>query len=149
MAIAPIDNQSSEPATYIGSKQPQFPGGKKGSHGGYGQNGYLGASSDTKIGTTKSGFLPDPSADKVNSQTRTLDGKPIATHPSMRGASAGPHVGANTGPVTQPATKAKGAVAAGPGTGLRSPTSWTPRGPWLITPGPRDGLGEWCAGRWP
>ena len=34
---------------------------------GYGQNGYLGPSSDLKPGTTKSGFLPDPGT-PVNSQ---------------------------------------------------------------------------------
>jgi hypothetical protein len=37
------------------------------SKSGYGQNGFLGPSSDTKIGATKSGFLPDPVA-PVNSQ---------------------------------------------------------------------------------
>jgi hypothetical protein len=54
---------------------------------GYGQNGYLGPSSDTKIGKTKSGFLPG-AVPPVNSQTRQVNADPIAAAHGMRNRNA-------------------------------------------------------------
>jgi hypothetical protein len=59
------------------------------SKSGYGQNGFLGPSSDTKIGKTKSGFLPDPVA-AINSQLNPtrVSGDPITAHAGMRNRNA-------------------------------------------------------------
>jgi hypothetical protein len=64
----------------------------------YGRNGALSPSSDTKIGTTSTNFLPKAKAAIDSGQTRTVDASPIKTHPQMRGASPGPKLGANPRP---------------------------------------------------
>jgi hypothetical protein len=61
---------------YIRSNEVENPDAKVNPTG-YGQNGYLGPSSDTKPGTTKSGFLPGPKS-PINSQTRQVSADPIA-----------------------------------------------------------------------
>jgi hypothetical protein len=63
--------------TFIQSRQP--------AKNGYGQNGFLGASSDLPGKHTTSGFLPQVALPKTdgNWQTRKVDAAPITVHSGM------------------------------------------------------------------